>query len=155
MIMTLAEIVDDYRKYRHTYHPIVLVTGCFDILHRGHIDLLSEAGMFGMVAVGINSDNAVRVLKGKGRPINKEQDRAYVLNHLQMVDRVFIIDDIRVDKAIRSVAPNIWMKGGDYTLESLDKDEVAAARAVRAEILIFKRVGNYSSTQTIEALNAS
>lgn len=128
----------------------VLATGCFDVLHRGHIELLRKAASLGhQLWVGINSDQAVRQLKGPTRPINREEDRAFLVENLDVVDHVFIIDSTTVTEAIRKVKPHVWVKGGDYTIQTLNKEEVEAAKEVGAEIVIVPTIGQYSTTKTL------
>ena len=131
---------------------VVLATGCFDIIHRGHISLLEQASMRGWLMVGVNSDRAVKLLKGKGRPVHNQDDRCYVLASLACVHRAFVIDDVRVAEAIRLVQPNYWFKGGDYTMDSLDQSEVAAAKAAGTEIVIIPTLKGYSTTATLKKL---
>lgn len=140
--------------------PFVLATGCFDILHRGHVELLircreiadSGARGPGNVAVGLNSDRAVKMLKGESRPIHCYSDRAYVMAGLEMVDFVFEIDDMRVAETIRQLRPTIWVKGGDYTIDTLDKGEVAAADEVGTSIQFVPAVAGYSTTSILSKL---
>ena len=134
------------------YEGIVLVTGCFDIIHAGHVALIEHAATLGTVFVGINSDAAVASLKGPTRPINSETDRCTVAGALQNVRHVFIIDSDKVDETIRLVKPSYWVKGGDYTLDTLDKAEVAAAMEVGAVIVLFPKHGAHSTTRIIEQL---
>lgn len=131
---------------------IVLATGCFDIIHRGHISLLEKASTMGWLVVGINSDKAVRHLKGTDRPINNQDDRCYVLASLACVHRVFVIDDIRVAHAITLIQPDIWVKGNDYTMESLAPTEVAAAKAAGSEIVFVPVLKGYSTTAILSKL---
>jgi len=131
---------------------VALVTGVFDILHVGHVQLIEAASQHGMVWVGINGDRAVKWLKGEGRPVNTYTDRAAMLAALEHVSAVFEIVDTRVDGAIRAVKPAYWIKGGDYTLETLDKHEVQAANDVGACIILFGRVGDYSTTKILQRL---
>lgn len=142
-------------KMRAMGEEIVLATGCFDVLHRGHVELLEYAyhrwpSM--QLWVGLNSDTAVRSLKGDTRPVNDYQSRAVVMAALQYVDRVFEIDHIRVDAAIRTVCPFVWLKGGDYTVESLNQDEVKAAKQVGAFISIHPITHGFSTTNVLKAL---
>lgn len=136
----------------------VLVTGCFDVLHRGHIALLQFASQMGVLFVGINDDDSVRKLKGPGRPVNCEEDRLLMLRALRCVQRfggdAFVIRSTNVAEAILEKCPNYWVKGGDYTIETLDQDEVAAANKVGAEIVFFPLVSGYSSTETIRRMRA-
>jgi D-beta-D-heptose 7-phosphate kinase/D-beta-D-heptose 1-phosphate adenosyltransferase len=131
---------------------IALVTGCFDIIHVGHVKLIEAASQHGVVWVGINGDSAVKWLKGEGRPHNTYMDRAILLASMEKVSGVFEIVDTRVGGAIRVVRPAFWVKGGDYTLETLDKDEVQAANEVGARIILFGRVGDYSTTNILKRL---
>lgn len=125
------------------------------MIHRGHLDLLRRAKKLGdWLIVGINSDAAVRRLKGHGRPVNNQDDREFMLRSLWLVDDVMIIDADTVADAIREVKPAVWIKGGDWTLETLNKDEVAAANEVGARIEILKALDGYSSTSVIERMQA-
>lgn len=130
----------------------VLATGCFDILHVGHVTLLENASDYGDLYVGLNSDRAVRELKGEGRPVNPFVARAAVVAALACVTKVFEIDDVRVATTIRTLSPDFWFKGGDYTLETLDKDEVAAAKEVGCRIVLVPTIGDYSTTKMLERM---
>jgi len=130
----------------------VLVTGVFDVLHRGHIELLHFAAQHGRVMVGLNDDAAVRKLKGPTRPVNNEEDRLFVMNAINAVHFAFLIHSTRVDEAIMTMKPHYWVKGGDYTMGTLDVNEVRAANSVGAYILFFKTVPGHSTTSTIEKL---
>lgn len=134
---------------------IVLCTGVFDVIHRGHLELLWLASRYGdLLKVGINSDAAVKRLKGPTRPINRQDDRIAMLRALRMVDTVFLIDSDTVTAAILEVKPAVWVKGGSYSLETLNRDEVAAAKAVGARIEIIPMTAGYSSTAIIERMKA-
>lgn len=132
---------------------VVLATGCFDVLHRGHVELLETASAcateYSDVFVGINDDKSVRKLKGPTRPVNNEQDRMRVIAGLECVQAVFLIRSDKVTDAIRLVAPTYWVKGGSYTMETLDKDEVAAAKEVGAEIVLVPMVAGHSTTSIL------
>ena len=133
--------------------PVVLATGCFDVLHRGHIELLEGAqSTFPAheLWVGLNSDRAVRILKGEGRPIHDFVSRAVVMAGLQCVDCVFEIDDVRVGDAIKMASPRVWLKGGDYTLETLDQGERKAAEDVGALIHLVPTVEGYSTSNILK-----
>lgn len=130
--------------------PIALVTGVFDIIHVGHLELLKFAYDHGVVLVGLNSDEAVRKLKGPTRPINTYDNRKAVVSALWMVEEVFEINSTTVDETIRRVAPRFWIKGGDYTMETLNQDEVKAAKEVGAEILLFPSVEGLSTTKILQ-----
>ena len=102
-------------SYGHTGKKIIMTNGCFDILHTGHIHLLSEARKLGdILIVALNSDSSVKLNKGNARPINTEIDRAYVLSALQNVDHIIIFNEETPEKIICTILPDILVKGSDY-----------------------------------------
>lgn len=134
---------------------LVVTNGCFDLLHVGHVRYLETARALGdALAVGVNGDASVRSLKGEGRPLNCEQDRAEVLAALAAVDYVVIFPAVRATGFLRQVRPAIYVKGGDYKPETLDADERAALLEVGAEIKIIPFEGGYSTTSLIERMDA-
>lgn len=134
----------------------VLTNGCFDILHYGHIELLQKARQLGTcLIVAVNSDESVRSLKGDTRPFIPEDQRLAVIASLEAVDFCFIFNDKRCDKIIRSVRPAIWVKGGGYTLETLDKDEAKAARSVYTSIQLIPMLANQSTTDIAAKMASS
>ena len=129
---------------------LVFTNGCFEQLHAGHVRYLRQARALGdALAVGLNSDRSVRELKGEGRPINPQDDRAEVLAALGCVDYVVIFDEQRATGLLRAVRPHIYAKGGDYTPDSLDAEERAALEAAGAEIRILPLVPGRSTTSTL------
>lgn len=129
---------------------ISLATGCFDVLHVGHIELLESAAERGTLFVGLNTDESVRLLKGHNRPVNTLKNRAKIIAALRFVNAVFAIEEANVAKAITAIRPTAWIKGADYTMETLNKEEVNAAKAVNAEIVLFPFRPGYSSTTIIQ-----
>lgn len=104
-----------------------------------------------ILMVGVNSDRSVRELKGEDRPINTQEDRAAVLAALEMVDQVVVFDDLRADKFLAAVQPDIWVKGGDYTLETLDAQEVEVIRKF-GDVVIIPAVAGYSTTRCLHLI---
>ena len=132
---------------------LVFTNGCFDLLHAGHVRCLQQARELGhALAVGLNSDRSVRELKGDGRPINAEDDRAEVVAALGCVDYVVIFDGKRATEILRAVRPHVYAKGGDYTPESLDPDERAVLAAADAEVRILPLVPGRSTTAALERM---
>ena len=132
---------------------MVFTNGCFDLLHAGHVRYLQQArGLGDALAVGLNSDRSVRELKGEGRPLNPQDDRAAVLAALGCVDYVVIFDGKRATATIRAVRPHVYAKGGDYTPESLDAEESQALREAGAEIRILPLVPGRSTTGLLERM---
>jgi D-beta-D-heptose 7-phosphate kinase/D-beta-D-heptose 1-phosphate adenosyltransferase len=107
-------------KWRDDQKIIVFTNGCFDIIHRGHVEYLQEAKLLGdRLIVGLNSDISVRRIKGEPRPYQDEQDRAAILNALRMVDMVMIFDEDIPLELICELKPDILIKGGDYDAHSI------------------------------------
>ena len=138
---------------RHPGKTIVFTNGCFDILHAGHVRYLAGAKQLGdILVVGLNGDTSVRELKGEGRPLNSQQDRAEVLAALGAVDYVIIFDEKRVDKLLREGRPRIYAKGGDYTVKSLDPDEFSALKEIGAKIEILPLLPGKSTSKLVQAI---
>ena len=129
---------------------LVFTNGCFDLLHVGHVRYLQQARKLGdALVVAVNGDASVRALKGQTRPINGELDRAEVLAALECVDYVTIFPSIRVTQLAESVRPQVYAKGGDYTIESLDQEERAVLEAAGSRICILPLVPGKSTTAII------
>jgi len=129
---------------------VVLTNGCFDLLHSGHVRYLAQArGLGGALVIALNGDESVRALKGQGRPVNSEEDRAEVMAALRAVDAVVIFPDQRVTAVIDLLEPDCYAKGGDYTLESLNPEERAALERCGAEIHLLALVPGKSTTDTL------
>ena len=137
-------------------HRLVFTNGCFDLLHAGHVRYLQQARESGdALAVGLNSDRSVRELKGEGRPINPQDDRAEVLAALGCVDYVVIFDGKRATDVLRTVRPHLYAKGGDYTPDSLDPEERGALSAAGAQIKILPLVPGRSTTTVVKRLRGA
>ena len=137
----------------YTEQRLVFTNGCFDILHVGHIRYLTAAKQLGdILVVGLNSDDSVRQLKGLDRPINSEADRAEILAALAVVDHVVVFQEVRVVRLVTLLKPDLYVKGGDYSVDSLDRGEVDALRSMGAEIKIVPLVPGRSTTGLINAI---
>jgi len=133
---------------------IVFTNGCFDILHAGHVRYLTAAEAMGdFLVIGLNSDASVRRLKGEGRPIVSEADRAEVLDALRAVDIVTIFDELTAEELVRLVRPNVYVKGGDYSLDTLPEAKIVQAAGGRVEFIPF--LEGHSTTGVIERIKAS
>lgn len=129
---------------------LVFTNGCFDLLHVGHVRYLQQARTLGDgLLVALNGDVSVRALKGPDRPVNGEEDRAEVLAALECVDFVTVFHTPRVNEVISVVRPHIYVKGGDYTVESLEASERAALEAAGTEVRILQLVPGKSTTSIL------
>ena len=109
---------------RESFRKLVVTNGCFDLLHLGHVTYLETARNLGdALLVGVNSDESVRQLKGADRPVNSEQDRAAVLAALESVDGACIFGERTATRFLAAAQPDIYVKGGDYTLDTVNQDE--------------------------------
>lgn len=137
--------------YRAESKRIVFTNGCFDILHRGHITYLNQAKAQGdILIVGLNSDSSVRRLKGPNRPINTLEDRAQVLAALSCVDHIVAFDGNTPHELIRQIRPDVFIKGGDYTRETLP--EAPLVEALGGEVKILPYMQDRSTTGIIEKI---
>src|SRR5271154_5861715 len=140
-------------KIRASGKKLVVTNGCFDILHLGHVSYLENARNFGdALLVGINSDAAVRGLKGAGRPVNSENDRAAVLAALESVNGVCIFAEKTATKFLAAAQPDIYVKGGDYTLDTLNQDERRAVESAGGKIILVPFVPGKSTTSLLEKI---
>ena len=133
---------------------LAVTNGCFDILHLGHVIYLESARNLGdALLVGINGDEATRQLKGPGRPVNSESARAAVLAALASVDGVCIFAEKTATKFLSAAKPDIYVKGGDYTLETLNQDERHAVEQADGKIVIIPFVPGKSTTALLEKIS--
>ncbi|HEV3394118.1 MAG TPA: D-glycero-beta-D-manno-heptose 1-phosphate adenylyltransferase [Chthoniobacterales bacterium] len=152
-IVSLDELLDRAKALRAAGKRIVVTNGCFDLLHVGHIRYLKAARALGdVLVVGVNGDRSVRELKGPGRPLNNEKDRAELVASLQSVDLVAIFPELRAAQFIELVKPDVYVKGGDYDSESLNAEERATLEKIGSKIDIVPFEKGYSTSSLIERL---
>jgi D-glycero-beta-D-manno-heptose 1-phosphate adenylyltransferase len=133
---------------------LVVTNGCFDLLHLGHVTYLETGRNLGdALLVGLNSDESVRQLKGEGRPVNCETDRAAVLAALQSIDGVCIFTDRTATRFLAAAQPDIYLKGGDYTLETLNQDERLTVEQHGGKISIIPFVPGKSTTELLKKIS--
>lgn len=133
---------------------LVATNGCFDLLHVGHVRYLQAARELGdVLAIGLNGDGSTRELKGPGRPINSERDRAEVLAALECVDLVAVFPELRATRFLAAAQPAIYVKGGDYKADTLDEEERAVLEKIGAEIRIIPFEKGYSTSSLIDRLS--
>jgi rfaE bifunctional protein nucleotidyltransferase chain/domain len=152
-IVELEDLPDRCEKLRSAGKKIVATNGCFDLLHVGHVRYLQEARLLGdLLVIGLNGDRSVRKLKGAGRPITNQSDRAEILAGLECVDLVTIFPEIRATTFLDAVRPAVYVKGGDYSSETLEGRERAILKDIGAEIHLIPFEIGYSTSRLIDQI---
>lgn len=152
--MNEIDILTEVQKLKSEKKRIVFTNGCFDILHKGHVAYLQAAKSLGdILIVGMNTDDSVKRLKGSERPVNSLEDRAFVLSSLRSVDYVVPFDEDTPLSLIESIMPDILVKGGDYTIDTIIGAKEVIAHGGAVEIIPF--VEGKSTTSIIEAIKKS
>ena len=142
------------KSLRASGRKLVVTNGCFDLLHVGHVTYLETARQHGdALLIGVNSDAAVRQLKGPDRPVNNEADRAAVLAALESVDGVCIFAEPTATRFLSIAQPDIYVKGGDYTLDTLNKDERKTVEQTGGGIVIIPFVPGKSTTALLAKIS--
>ena len=150
-VLSWKELADWRRSEKTAGRRVVATNGCFDLLHVGHVRFLQEARSLGdTLVVGLNGDASVQELKGAGRPVNPEADRAEVLAALGCVDAVVIFPEKRATRFLEAVQPDLYVKGGDYRPEDLDPEEQAAVKKAGGRIEVLKLTPGKSTTAILQ-----
>lgn len=150
-ILTFNGMQHQVKRWRLLDKKIAFTNGCFDILHEGHLEILSQAAaLCDILVVGVNTDASVKKLKGENRPVNKESFRAQMLASLTMIDAVVLFDEETPLELIRIIEPDTLIKGGDYAIEQI----VGAEDVIKngGEVKIIPLVKGYSTTALIQKI---
>src|SRR5262245_39425829 len=132
---------------------LVVTNGCFDLLHRGHVTYLEAARAQGdALLVGINSDASVRELKGPGRPLNSESDRAAVLAALESVDAVCVFTDRDALRFLSTVQPDVYAKGGDYSIDTINQEERRLVERLGGRVVVVGGVPGKSTSALLKRI---
>lgn len=144
--------IESYLTYWNLKNKkIVFTNGCFDILHRGHIEYLAQAANHGdILLIGLNTDNSVRRIKGNSRPVQDQLARAMVLASLQFVSAVILFDEDTPYELIKIVNPDVLVKGSDYKTEDIVGYDIVTAKG--GEVVTIDFIEGYSTTSIIEKL---
>ncbi len=150
-VLTLEELIVRFAREKRNGRKVVFTNGCFDLLHPGHIHSLETARSLGdALVVGINGDESVRALKGAGRPVIPEQERAEILASLECVDAVVIFDELTPQRTIAALLPDVLVKGGDWPGDQIvgrEEVEAAGGKVVRVDV-----VEGYSTTEMLKKI---
>lgn len=150
-IFALDDLVHVVSGWRLQSQTIVFTNGCFDIMHRGHVEYLAQAaGMGNRLVVGLNSDQSIKGLKGPNRPIIDGHSRAELLASFQFIDAVVLFDEETPISLITALKPEVLAKGGDYTPETIVGADVVKANGGRVEVIPF--IAGYSTTSIISKI---
>ena len=150
--LSITSLEKSCREIRLKNKKIIFTNGCFDILHPGHIHILSKAKSLGdILVVGLNSDQSVKKLKGDKRPLISEDDRSRVLLSLRFVDYVIIFNELTPLKVIKKIKPDFLVKGGDYNENDIVGSDFVKSYGGQVEIIKF--LDGYSSSNYIDNLN--
>jgi D-beta-D-heptose 7-phosphate kinase/D-beta-D-heptose 1-phosphate adenosyltransferase len=153
-VLSLDDIILRFGRDKRNGKRVVFTNGCFDLLHPGHIQSLESARSLGdILIVGVNSDNSVKQLKGSGRPVLPDLERAEILASLESVDAVLIFDEPTPQRVIAALLPDVLVKGGDWAGDQIvgrEEVEAAGGKVVRAEI-----VEGYSTTDILKKIRGS
>lgn len=144
-----VQLIRNLNIYRFRDKKIVFTNGCFDILHRGHVEYLAQAaGLGDILIIGLNSDDSVRRLKGENRPLQDEEGRAMILSALSFVNHVVLFDEDTPYELIKEIKPDVLVKGADYK-----EDEIVGADIVKSgggEVITIDFIAGYSTSTIIK-----
>lgn len=153
MILEIEDFIKIRRSLSSEGKKLVFTNGCFDIIHRGHAEYLNQAKSLGdVLIVGVNSDRSVKGLKGEGRPVNNENDRAFIIDNLKSVDFVIIFDDDTPYDIIKKIIPEFLVKGGDWKEEDIVGWDVVKQNG--GKVMSLKFIDNYSTTNIINKMKS-
>ncbi|HSN09601.1 MAG TPA: D-glycero-beta-D-manno-heptose 1-phosphate adenylyltransferase [Hanamia sp.] len=152
-IFSREELVQEVKRLRLKSKTIAFTNGVFDILHEGHIAVLAEAATFAdVLIVGVNSDASVKRLKGDSRPVNSEDSRSLIIASLIMVDAVVIFNEETPLELIKMIMPDVLVKGGDYTIETVVGAKEVIANGGKVEIIPIRE--GFSTTNIIKRISS-
>lgn len=149
-IVSLTDAARLLSERRARGHTVAYTNGCFDLLHAGHVRTLESArAQADVLVVGLNSDESARRLKGEGRPIVPERDRAELVAALACVDLVVVFGEATSLRVLEALRPEVWVKGGDYTLDTVNQEERACVESYGGRTVLGERVPRVSTTDII------
>lgn len=152
-VKTLHQLEKICKAARQKGHRVVWTNGCYDLVHAGHVIYLQRARLCGdVLIVGLNSDKSVQKTKGPLRPIIDQTNRAHVISALSCVDYVIVFDDLSPLRVIEFLKPDVYAKGGDYHIDTINQDERRLVEGYGGEIVLLPGVKGLSTTAVIEKI---
>ena len=153
-IYSLLDLKTQSDKWKINGEKIVFTNGCFDLLHRGHVEVLANTADLGdRLIIGLNSDSSIKDLKGENRPIIDETSRAILLASLQFVDAIVFFTEETPHKLIETLVPDVLAKGGDYKVKEIAGNEVVLENG--GEVILVPFIDGFSSTNIVEKIKQS
>ena len=153
-IFSLDDLKNQVNAWKQAGEEVVFTNGCFDIIHKGHIEVLAQTADLGdRLLIGLNSDSSIQKLKGEDRPIIDEQARAILLSALSFVDAVILFPEETPINLISTLLPDVLAKGGDYEIETIVGHEIIKNNG--GEVILVPFVDGFSSTTIIEKIKKS
>lgn len=153
-IFTLVELKTQVESWKNSVEKVVFTNGCFDIVHRGHIEVLARTADLGSkFIIGLNSDSSIKKLKGDDRPIINEQSRAILLASLSFVDAVVLFSEETPINLISTLVPDVLAKGGDYEIKTIVGHEIVQKNG--GKVILVPFVDGFSSTNIIDKIKNS
>ena len=150
-IHNLKDIKIQIERWKQAGNEVVFTNGCFDIIHKGHIEVLARSADLGdKLIIGLNSDKSIQKLKGKNRPIIDEQSRAILLSALSFVDAIILFSEATPLKLISTLLPDVLVKGGDYEIETIVGYEIVQQNGGKVKLVPF--LDGFSSTNIINKI---
>ena len=150
-IYTLSELIEQSKIWRSKGDKIVFTNGCFDLVHRGHVEVLANTADLGdRLIIGLNSDNSIHKLKGEKRPIIDENSRAILLASLQFIDAIVLFSETTPYRLIEAILPDILAKGGDYKVEEITGHELVLRNG--GEVILVPFIDGFSTTNIINKI---
>tara|TARA_B100000768_G_C11036920_1_gene272541 strand:+ start:128 stop:619 length:492 start_codon:yes stop_codon:yes gene_type:complete len=153
-IYNLDILTTQVEQWKKSGNKIVFTNGCFDIIHKGHIEVLANTADLGnKLIIGLNSDQSIQKIKGEGRPIIDEQSRAILLSALSFVDAIILFSEETPLKLISSLLPDVLAKGGDYEIKNIVGNEIVQQNGGKVKLVPL--IVGYSSTSIIKKIKNS
>ncbi|MBT3418481.1 MAG: D-glycero-beta-D-manno-heptose 1-phosphate adenylyltransferase [Flavobacteriales bacterium] len=150
-IFALSDLKIQSDKWKQDGDKIVFTNGCFDLVHRGHVEVLANTADLGdRLIIGLNSDVSIQKIKGKNRPIIDENSRAILLASLQFVDAIVLFSEDTPKQLIETIVPNVLAKGGDYKVEEIAGHEVVLQNG--GEVILVPFIDGFSTTNIVDKI---
>jgi rfaE bifunctional protein nucleotidyltransferase chain/domain len=152
-LKALEELIGIRAELKTSGKKVVWTNGCYDFMHAGHIDCFRRAKKLGdILIVGVNSDESVRKMKGDGRPLHSQQRRAFLLSELISIDYLLMCDNDNMVPYLAALQPDVYSKGGDYNLNTINQDERRLVEGYGGKIILVPSIHDLPTTKIVDRL---